>query len=162
MSSVYHVYMLSASKEMLACAACPPLVSCSISVGLVLLLQLDPRACLPPNMRFDCHHMSSSCSCFLRKLICYGKFWSEPIQPADYVATVHLAVPAAASTAPPWRSTPAGATPARRPHGRRGITRLRPSLTGKASAMQSAISFSSNSRPLPSSAQNAQPASRWP
>jgi hypothetical protein len=41
----------------------------------------------------------------------------------------------------------------------RGIARLRPGVTGSASAMHSASSFSSSTRPLPSSPQNTQPAS---
>jgi hypothetical protein len=45
---------------------------------------------------------------------------------------------------------------------RRVITRLRPGVTGSASAMHSASSFSSSTRPLASSPQNTQPASRWP
>jgi hypothetical protein len=84
--------------------------------GIGFLLQLDSIAWISPNIRFDCHHISSSCFSYLRKLICHGKFWSEPIQPVDCVVTEHLAVPAAALPAPPWRSTPSGATPARRPH----------------------------------------------
>ena len=42
---------------------------------------------------------------------------------------------------------------------RRVITRLRPGVTGSASAMHSASSFSSSTRPLASSPQNTQPAS---